>query len=133
MYGIEEARHQYEALRGAAEVSPVLQCRAQLFEMGREWADAGRLLKDLSEPVVDDDTGEVTGYDSDRWTIVVAGAVIGGMQIASTSKGDDNDVCKVIRTMSRDGQLSLHVTHSRSDAGTYVNLSGPASPVVVVA
>ena len=132
MYDIEDARHQYEALRGAAEVSPVLQARAQLYEMGREWMAAGSLLKDLSDPIVNDETGEVTGYES-IYTIVVAGAVVAGMQIASTSKGDDNQICKVIRTMSRDSQLSLHVTHSRSDAGTYVNLTGPASPVVVVA
>lgn len=131
MFDIEDARLQYEALKGAAEVSPVLQVKARLVQMGNEWARAGGTLKMLSEPIVDEDTGEVVAYQSDEWAIEIAGAVVNGMQIASESPGNDLPYHVVIRQMAQHGQLSLHVSHTRLDAGTYINLAGPESPVVV--
>ena len=125
IYGIEEARHQYEALRGAAEVSPVLQCRAQLAQQGREWRDAGTMLKMLSEENTDSKTGAIT-WES-NYGIVVAGSVVGGMILASEK--DEQDAT-VIRTMARDSQFSIHVTNTRYEAGTYMNLVSASSPVV---
>lgn len=129
MYGIDEARAQYEALATASKASPVLQCKAQLAAMGREWQRAGALLKDLSDPTLDPNTGQVISYTSD-WVITVAGALVGGMLVAAEND-KDSDTASVIRTLQRDGQLSVHITHTRSEAGSYVNLTGPGSPVVV--
>ena len=124
MYGLEDARLQYEAYAAAARASVVLQAKAELVQKGREWRDAGELLADLT-----DEDGESS------YGIEVAGACVGGMLIArgQTDGSGDNDGQdhRIIRSMSRDGQLSLHITATRSPQGTYVNLAGPASPVVV--
>lgn len=129
MYGLEDARLQYEAYRAAAKISPVLQARAELTQKGREWRFAGETLAALTEEVVNEETGEKT--IESRYTIVVAGAVVGGMLLPAESESEGGVDHSVIRTMQRDGQLSLHVTSTRMSAGTYVNLAGPASPVVV--
>lgn len=124
MTGLEEARLQYEAYKEAAKASVILQAKAELVQKGREWYDAGELLADLT-----DEDGQ------SRYGIEVAGACVGGMLIAAgqTDGSSDNDGQdhRIVRSMSRDGQLSLHITATRSPQGTYVNLAGPSSPVVV--
>lgn len=129
MYSIDDARAQYKALAAAANASPVLQCKAQLAQMGREWQRAGETLKELSDPTLDPNTGQVISYESE-WTITVAGAVVGGMIVVAVDD-PDSDTATVIRTMARDGQFSVHATHTRLNAGSYLNLTGPGSPVVV--
>ena len=131
MYDAEDARLQYEALLAVSKDSPVTQVRAVIAQLGREWRSAGELLADNTDEIKDDDPdsptfGEVT-YSS-IYGIEVAGAVVPGMIVLD----DRGERASVIRQMTQGGQLSLHLTSSSGPSGQYINLTGPASPIVVL-
>lgn len=103
---------QAEALLTAAEASPVRQFRYELRRRGVEWQRAARLLE---------------GADIDEAAIELAGSVTPGMKVP-VGRGDEWG--SVVRQLTRDGQLSLHVEDPMGRP-IYLNYVGPSSPVVV--
>lgn len=109
MYGVETATKQAETLLKAASESPVRQLRYDLHRRGIEWKRAAKELEGAEGEAV----------------IELAGSIGPGMMVAAGSGS-----CSVVRTMSRDGQFSLHI-EDIDGRPIYLNYAGPASPVVV--
>lgn len=113
MIGPDEAAAQAEALRTAAEASPVRQLRYQLVHRAREWERAATNAVDA-----DGEGG-----------IEMLGAVVGGMY--AFFPDDQDNWRRVIRTLNNGGQSSLHVNDDFDPRGRYLNFIGPDSPVVI--
>lgn len=107
---VNTAREQARALLVAADGSPLRQYRYELRRRGIEWKRAADLL------------GEADEGDA---AIELAGSVTPGMKVPC-SEGWGS----VIRQLTRDGQLTLHVEDAMGRP-LYLNYVGPSSPVVV--
>lgn len=116
-YTHDTAIKQAAALLEAAKASPVRQFRYELHRRGLEWKRAAVEL----EGAADNDA-----VDSEV-VIELAGSVTPGMAIPAHSGWTT-----VVRTMNRDGQFSIHIEDG-DGRPQYLNLAGPASPVVVQA
>lgn len=110
MFGVDTAKKQSEALLTAAAASPVRQVRYDLHRRGLEWKRAADLLEGSDDAVIE-----------------LAGSVGPGMKVPAGNSG----TCTVVRTMSRDGQFSLHV-EDIDGRPIYENFASPASPCVVM-
>lgn len=111
MIGLEEAQRQAATLLQASEDSPVRQYRYELRRRGVEWQRAAKELEGNEEQAA----------------IELVGSVGPGMKVPlSRAMG------VVIRQMSRDGQLSLHV-EDEDGRPVYLNFVGSSSPCVVQA
>lgn len=106
---LEAAVAQADALATAANASPIRQIRYDLHRRGLEWKRAA---------------GELEGAE-DEAVIELAGSIGPGMMVPSGS-----GALTVVRTMSRDGQFSLHL-EDIDGRPIYINRAGPSSPVVV--
>jgi hypothetical protein len=101
---------QGQALTAAGIDSPIRQFRYELRRRGLEWLRAASLLRDAEE-------GDAA--------IELAGSVTPGMRVWC-----GRDWGSVVRQLTRDGQLSLHV-EDPDGRPIYLNFVGPSSPVVV--
>lgn len=108
MFGVDTAKKQAEALLTAAAASPVRQIRYDLHRRGLEWKRAAELLEGSEDAVIE-----------------LVGSVGPGMRVPAGS-----GTCTVVRTMSRDGQFSLHL-EDIDGRPIYDNFAGPSSPCVV--
>lgn len=110
MIDVKDARLQAEALLAAAGTSPIRQFRYELRRRGIEWRRAADLLE---------------AADEDEAAIELAGSVTPGMKVPCGEGWGS-----VVRQLTRDGQLSLHVEDPQGRP-IYLNYVGPSSPVVV--
>lgn len=117
MITLEDAKAQGEMLVKLGQESPVRQYRYELRRRGKEWLNAAETFSQL-------------GSLEDPGAIELAGSIGAGMRAFYPTR--ETNWAIVIRTMQRDGQLSIHV---EDDDGRpqYLNLFGPSSPVVVKA
>jgi hypothetical protein len=111
----DAARLQWKALINASQDSPIRQYRYELGRRAVEWRRAADLL-DAS--------------DDDEAAIELAGSVTPGMKVPTA--GNEQQWGSVVRQLTRDGQLTLHVEDALGRP-LYLNYVGPSSPVVVKA
>lgn len=114
---VDDALAQADALKAAAEASPVRQFRYELRRRAKEWSRAANNAK----------TVEGEGV------IELAGSLSNGMGVLY--EHELGNWAPLIRTLQNGGQFSLHLEDpmGQQRAGVYQNLFGPASPVVVKA
>lgn len=110
-----QATKQGEALRRAARSSPVRQYRFMLHRLAREWEHAAAELE-----------GE-----EDELTIELVGSMSMGMRVPCSNKRGAPDIGVLVRVMTRDGQISLHLEPENDPMPVYLNFSLPSSPVAV--
>lgn len=111
----ESAAAQRDTLEQAVLGSPVPQVRYLLQRMGREWRNA----------IADHEAATEAGEDA---IIAFAGSLSAGMLVWQPNR--DGNWLSLVRTMQRDGQLSLHIEDA-DGRPTYRNLLTGSSPVVV--
>lgn len=110
-----QATKQGEALRRASRQSPVRQYRFMLNRLAREWEHAAAELE-----------GE-----EDELTIELVGSMAMGMRVPCSNKRGAPDIGVLVRVMTRDGQISLHLEPENDPMPVYLNFSLPSSPVAV--
>lgn len=115
MIGVDEARKQAATLKACANESPVRQYRWEMRRRGIEWVNRADELAAAGE---DDGHPEAA--------IELVGAVGPGMRVFAGADG----FLPVIRQMTRDGQLSLHL-EGPTGQPRFLNFYGATSPVVV--
>jgi hypothetical protein len=114
---------QAEALEKAAIGCPVRQVRIDLERRAREWSTAVAILDQ---------------EDTDIFEIDLVGTLAAGDRILAEIPvpfSHDNEVelttCPVVRVLHRDGGCTLHLVPFTGGKDVYLNMAGPASPVVV--
>lgn len=105
---------QAQVLWDAAAVSPNHFVRTLVKRLAVEWKHVAEQLVELA------DVGEPA-------MVGAAGALAAGTQVRYQS--NTSDWAPLVRVMTRDGQVSLHVSDEGRDR--YVNLTTLGSPVVV--
>lgn len=118
MITAKEAQQQADALAQASDDSTIRQYRYELKRRAREWANAAGGLEEL----------EASG---DEGVIELAGSLTTGMPVLYPN--EFGNWTPLVRTLQNGGQFSLHLEDPMGarHQGIYINLFGPASPVVV--
>lgn len=119
MIELEQAAATAALFGKAYHAATVPQIRAQFRRGYNEWNAAASDLKDANEEAGNDEVPE-------PYAIELAGAVVPAMFVYNV-RGDR----MMVRRMENGGQYTLHVEDPDRPTAEYVNLAGPASPVVV--
>lgn len=114
MITVEDARMMGDALDQVSKAATVRQYRYEFKRRAREWNKAAGDL-------------ELVG---DEAVIELAGSLTNGMEVLYPN--EFSSFTSLVRTLTNGGQFTLHLEDPMGVRnGIYLNLFGPASPVVV--